>query len=144
MKFTIATVTALVSVAAASVVNKRQGLAQNFEFQGFAASCAADSDSCTFSFNLNGARPCSAKETAFTGTDANGATYKKLPNIGQTYCGTLAWSAARGADGVFKISASDKGRTPALTGAVDIPAAEFTVVNGVEAYRGTGIIILYG
>ncbi|CAG8959158.1 hypothetical protein HYFRA_00013022 [Hymenoscyphus fraxineus] len=144
MKFTIATVAALASVAAASVVNKRQELTHNFEFQGFAASCAADSDICTFSFNLFGAQPCSATQPAFTGTDANGATYKKLPNIGQTYCGTLAWNAARGADGVFKISASDRGRTPALTGAFDIPAAEFTVANGVEAYTGAGIIILYG
>lgn len=95
----------------------------------------------SFSFNLNGQGLCTASESAFTGTDASGASYKKLPNIGVTYCQTTTWSATRSADGGFTIAAkNDAG----LTGTSPLPATDFTVADGVETYTGAGIVILYG
>lgn len=46
MKFLTVAIT-LFAAANAAVLQKRQDLTQMFEFQSFAASCAADSDQCT-------------------------------------------------------------------------------------------------
>lgn len=95
----------------------------------------------SFSFNLNGIGECSASQPAFSGTDADGASYKQLPNIGVTTCQTTTWSAVRGTDGSFGISATNE---KGLAGTYSIPAEDFTVANGLETYTGTGIVILYG
>ncbi|KAJ4396196.1 hypothetical protein N0V93_000415 [Gnomoniopsis smithogilvyi] len=140
MKFIVA-VTALASLAQAAVISKRQDKTQNFEFQSFSAACEASSDQCTFKFNLNGRGECTASQPAFSATDANGASYKQLPNIGVTTCQDTTWNAVRNADGSFTISASNEA---GLTGTTGIPSTDFGVANGVEAYTGSGIVILYG
>ncbi|CAG8954264.1 hypothetical protein HYFRA_00005884 [Hymenoscyphus fraxineus] len=133
MQFTIV----LAALATAVVA---QGTARPvFEFQNFAASCAADSDQCTFSFNLKG-EACTASDKAFPGTD-NGVAFKKLPNVGQTACGSFAWSGVRGADGVYSISGRTLG-AGGVRGGAAIPASDFTIKDGVEAYTGAGTITL--
>lgn len=95
----------------------------------------------SFKFNLNGRGECSASQPAFTATDASGTSYKKLPNIGVTTCQDTTWAAVRSADGSFTITASN---TAGLAGKAGIDATEFAVADGVEAYIGSGIVILYG
>lgn len=94
-----------------------------------------------FKFNLNGTGECSASQPALSGTDASGASYKELPNIGVTTCQDTTWNAVRNADGSFTISASNE---RGLTGTTGIPATDFTVASGVEKYSGSGIVILFG
>ncbi|CAG8981953.1 hypothetical protein HYALB_00014029 [Hymenoscyphus albidus] len=133
MKFTI------VLAALATAVVAQETATPVFEFQNFAASCAADSELCTFSFTLNGVN-CTASDRAFPAT-VLGVAYKKLPNIGQTGCGKIAWSGVRGADEVYSISGRTLGAGGQGGGAA-IPASDFTIRDGVEAYTGTGTIDL--
>lgn len=91
-----------------------------------------------FSFKLNGATDCTAQQPASDGGDA-----KRLPSIGQTRCGTIQWSATRAVEGGFLIGAKADGAT-GISGSVELPATDFEVVDGLEKYTGTGIVILYG
>ncbi|CAN8105427.1 unnamed protein product [Discula destructiva] len=138
----IISMTAFASFAAAATINSRGNtLLQNFEFQSFTAACTADSNQCSYSFNLNGRGLCTASQPAFISQDAAGASYKALPNIGVTSCQDTVWTVTGNPDGGLEIYAkSDAG----LSGTAVIPFTDLTIEKGLETYTGSGIVILYG
>lgn len=93
----------------------------------------------SYSFNLQGATPCSGTQPAFVGTPGN---YKKLPNIGSEVCAQTTWGVTR-VDSGFQVSAKNAG-ADGISGTYTIPSSDFAVVDGVEKYTGNGIVILYG
>lgn len=92
----------------------------------------------SYSFSLNGATACTGTQPAqLLGSD------KKLPSIGSTTCGDTTWSVNRLNDGQVQVSAKVLGAN-GISGSTNLPATDFGVVDGIEKYTGTGIVILYG
>lgn len=55
----------------------------------------------------------------------------------------MQWSATRTVEGGFLVGAKADGAS-GISGSVELPASDFEVVDGLEKYTGTGIVILYG